>query len=56
MTQEQLIGALLALLPPLGMAALVYFLFKSVIGADAQERKARAKIEAEERAKAAKKK
>jgi hypothetical protein len=35
------------------MAVIVYILFKSIIGSDAQERKARAKIEAEERAKLA---
>ena len=45
--------ALLALLPPIGMGFIVYFLFKSLIGADAKERKVRAQIEAEERAKAA---
>jgi len=44
--------ALLAILPPVGMGFLVYFLFKSIIGADAKERKVRAQIEAEERAKA----
>lgn len=50
----EIIGpAILAILPPVGMAVLVYFLFKSIIGADAKERKVRAKIEAEERAKAA---
>jgi hypothetical protein len=47
--------ALLALLPPIGMGFIVYFLFKSLIGADAKERKVRAQIEAEERAKLAKK-
>jgi hypothetical protein len=36
------------------MAGIVYFLFKSLIGADAKERKVRAQIELEERAKAAK--
>jgi hypothetical protein len=46
--------ALLSLLPPLGMVVVVYILFKSLIGADAKERKVRAKIELEERAKAAK--
>ncbi len=46
--------ALLSLLPPLGMVGIVYFLFKSLIGADAKERKVRAQIEIEERAKAAK--
>jgi len=46
--------ALLALLPPVGMGVIVYFLFKSLIGADAKERKVRAQIEAEERAKTAK--
>jgi len=44
--------ALLAILPPVGMGVLVYLLFKSIIGADAKERKVRAQIEAEERAKA----
>ncbi|NBQ93230.1 MAG: lysyl-tRNA synthetase [Micrococcales bacterium] len=44
--------ALLAILPPVGMGFLVYYLFKSIIGADAKERKVRAQIEAEERAKA----
>ena len=48
--------AVLSILPPLGMGVLVYFLFKSIIGADAKERKVRAQIEAEERAKAALKK
>jgi len=49
----EIIGpALLAILPPVGMGFLVYFLFKSIIGADAKERKVRAQIEAEERAKA----
>ena len=48
--------AVLSILPPLGMGVLVYLLFKSIIGADAKERKARAQIEAEERAKAALKK
>jgi hypothetical protein len=43
--------AVLSILPPLGMGVLVYFLFKSIIGADAKERKVRAQIEAEERAK-----
>ncbi|CAB4685468.1 unannotated protein [freshwater metagenome] len=43
--------AVLSILPPLGMGVLVYFLFKSIIGADAKERKVRAEIEAEERAK-----
>lgn len=51
MTQDQLIAALLALLPPAAMAVLVYFLFRSIVGADAKERKVRAKIEAEERSK-----
>ena len=45
------IDALLAILPPLGMGVLVYYLFKGIIGADAKERKVRAQIEAEERAK-----
>ncbi|MEY2816400.1 MAG: hypothetical protein RJA78_976 [Actinomycetota bacterium] len=45
------IDAVLALLPPVGMGVLVYFLFKGIIGADAKERKVRAQIEAEERAK-----
>jgi hypothetical protein len=48
--------ALLSILPPLGMVGIVYILFKSLIGADAKERKVRAKIELEERAKAASKK
>jgi len=48
---QDIINAVLATLPPIGMMFLVYFLFKSIIGADAKERKARAKIEAEERAK-----
>lgn len=43
--------AVLAILPPVGMIFIVYFLFKSIIGADAKERKVRAEIEAEERAK-----
>ena len=43
--------AVLSILPPLGMGVLVYFLFKSIIGADAKERKVRAEIEAQERAK-----
>ncbi|MEY4417724.1 MAG: hypothetical protein RIQ88_162 [Actinomycetota bacterium] len=54
MSQQDLVAALLSLLPPLGMVAIVYFLFKSLIGADAKERQTRAKIEAEERAKAKK--
>ena len=41
----------IALLPPVGMGFIVYYLFKSIIGADAKERKVRAQIEAEERAK-----
>jgi hypothetical protein len=45
------LDALLSILPPLGMGVLVYFLFKGIIGADAKERKVRAEIEAEERAK-----
>jgi len=48
---QTFIDALLAILPPLGMGVLVYFLFKGIIGADAKERKVRAQIEAEERAK-----
>jgi hypothetical protein len=48
---QQFIDALLATLPPIGMMFVVYFLFKSIIGADAKERKVRAEIEAEERAK-----
>ena len=48
---QTFIDALLAILPPLGMGVLVYFLFKRIIGADAKERKVRAQIEAEERAK-----
>ena len=43
--------ALLAVLPPIAMGFFVYFLFKSILGADAKERKVRAEIEAEERAK-----
>jgi hypothetical protein len=50
---QDIINALLATLPPIGMMFVVYFLFKSIIGADAKERKVRAEIEAEERAKAA---
>jgi hypothetical protein len=53
---QDIITAVLATLPPIGMMFLVYFLFKSIIGADAKERKVRAEIEAEERAKAALKK
>jgi hypothetical protein len=45
--------AVLAVLPPVGMGFVVYFLFKSILGADAKERKVRAQIEAEERAKLA---
>jgi len=48
---QTLLEALLSILPPVGMAVLVYFLFKGIIGADAKERKVRAQIEAEERAK-----
>ena len=48
---QTFLDALLSILPPLGMAVLVYFLFKGIIGADAKERKVRAQIEAEERAK-----
>lgn len=48
---QQFIDALLATLPPIGMMVVVYILFKSIIGADAKERKVRAEIEAEERAK-----
>ena len=47
------LDALLATLPPISMAVIVYILFKSIIGSDAKERKVRAKIEAEERAKLA---
>lgn len=47
--------ALLAVLPPIAMGFFVYFLFKSILGADAKERKVRAQIEAEERAKFASK-
>ena len=43
--------AVLSTLPPLGMAVLVYVLFKSIIGADAKERKTYSEIEAQERAK-----
>jgi hypothetical protein len=50
------IDAVLATLPPIGMMVVVYILFKSIIGADAKERKVRAQIEAEERAKLALKK
>jgi hypothetical protein len=53
---QDIINALLATLPPIGMMFVVYFLFKSIIGADAKERKVRAEIEAEERAKLALKK
>ena len=45
------IDAVLATLPPIGMMVVVYILFKSIIGADAKERKVRAEVEAEERAK-----
>lgn len=45
------VDALLATLPPIAMIGVVYVLFKSIIGADAKERKVRAEIEAEERAK-----
>ena len=48
---QQFLDALLATLPPIGMMVVVYILFKSIIGADAKERKVRAQIEAEERAK-----
>jgi hypothetical protein len=47
------LDALLATLPPISMAVVVYILFKSIIGSDAKERKVRAQIEAEERAKQA---
>jgi hypothetical protein len=47
------IDAVIATLPPIGMMFVVYLLFKSIIGADAKERKVRAQIEAEERAKLA---
>ena len=50
------IDAVIATLPPIGMMFVVYLPFKSIIGADAKERKVRAQIEAEERAKAAQKK
>jgi len=50
------LDAVLALFPPVAMGFLVYFLFKSILGADAKERKVRAQIEAEERAKLALKK
>jgi hypothetical protein len=50
------IDAVIATLPPIGMMFVVYLLFKSIIGADAKERKVRAQIEAEERAKLAAKK
>ena len=45
------IDAVLATLPPIAMMYLVYLLFKSILGADAKERKVRAEIEAELRAK-----
>jgi uncharacterized caspase-like protein len=48
---QDFLAAVLSILPPLGMGVLVYYLFKGIIGADAKERKVRAKIEAEERAK-----
>jgi hypothetical protein len=48
---QAFLDAVLSILPPLGMGVLVYFLFKGIIGADAKERKVRAQIEAEERAK-----
>ena len=48
---QTFLDAVLSILPPLGMAVLVYFLFKGSIGADAKERKVRAQIEVEERAK-----
>jgi hypothetical protein len=47
------LDALLATLPPISMMVIVYILFKSIIGSDAKERKVRAQIEAEERAKLA---
>jgi hypothetical protein len=50
------IDAVIATLPPIGMMFVVYLLFKSIIGADAKERKVRAEVEAEERAKLAAKK
>jgi hypothetical protein len=50
------IDAVLATLPPIGMMFVVYLLFKSIIGADAKERKVRAEVEAEERAKLSAKK
>jgi hypothetical protein len=50
------LDAVIATLPPIGMMFVVYLLFKSIIGADAKERKVRAQIEAEERAKLAAKK
>jgi hypothetical protein len=45
------LDAVIATLPPIGMMFVVYLLFKSIIGADAKERKVRAQVEAEERAK-----
>ena len=56
MDTQLLTDIVLNLLPPIGMAVLVYFLFKAIIGADAKERKVRAEVEAEERAKLAKSK
>jgi hypothetical protein len=50
---QVVIDALIATLPPISMMFLVYFLFKSILGADAKERKVRAEVEAEERAKLA---
>jgi hypothetical protein len=50
---QVVIDALIATLPPISMMFLVYFLFKSILGADAKERKVRAQVEAEERAKLA---
>jgi hypothetical protein len=47
---QDIINAVLATLPPISMAVVVYILFKSIIGSDAKERKVRAQIEAEERA------
>jgi hypothetical protein len=48
---QDFLAAVLSILPPLGMEIGVYYLFKGIIGADAKERKVRAQIEAEERAK-----
>lgn len=57
MTAAEWIGnALWSLIPVAGVALVVWILFRSIVRADAKERKVYGEIEAEERAKREKKK